>query len=104
MENSRIFDFDEDNGSNQNADIPKNLKVAATEQAQNESKYDSHSETEPHQKNIVATDENPDRVSHVNSDTTVNEIVKNKDTEEQELENLSKTFPKSKSSSFPSIS
>lgn len=104
MENSRVFDLDENNGNNQNADIPKNLKVAATEQAQTESKYDSHSETMPHQKNIVATDENPDRVSHDNGDTSMNKIVTNDSTEDKDLENLSKTFPKSESSSFPSIS
>ena len=52
--------------------MKKNQKTVATPpenetKGQTQSKYDSHSEEMPHQKEIVNDNANPDRVSHSNT-------------------------------------
>lgn len=49
--------------------------------AQHESKYDSHSEQMPHQKTVVNSNSNPDRISNDNRDTTIK-----KDDDENDLD------------------
>ncbi|WP_264520825.1 hypothetical protein [Flavobacterium sp. N1994] len=87
--------------------IPKpqgTLKATDLKENQIESKYDTHSEKKPHQKTTVSTDANPDRVSNDNRDTTSSKIDKDDaEVSGQDDENLSEPFPKSRSSSFPSL-
>ncbi len=42
--------------------------------AQTQSPYDSHSEEKPHQKGIVNTNSNPDRVSHDNTEDYIEKL------------------------------
>ena len=57
----------------------KKQNQAPEAKAQFESKYDSHSEEKPHQKTTVATTEEPDRVSHNNTDNYLEKLPREKE-------------------------
>jgi hypothetical protein len=57
----------------------KKQKPSSESKAQLESKYDSHSEEKPKQKTTVATDEEPDRVSHDNTDNYLEKLPREKE-------------------------
>lgn len=105
MENSRNSNPNKDSENNQNPANHSDIKEAHLKLNQIESKYDSHSEKKPHQKTIISTDAKPDRVSNDNRDNTQGKIPENvdEDSAQNDEENLSKPFPKSRSSSFPSL-
>ena len=59
--------------------MEKNQKSGSTHpkketKGQTQSKYDSHSEVMPQQKDIVDTNSNPDRVSHDNTEDYIEKI------------------------------
>jgi hypothetical protein len=107
MENENPIDAVQNNGDNQNTVDSAAVNKKELNQIQN--KYDSHSEEKPQQKTIIAEDSKADRVSHDTRDTTTDEAATDDDldddgSEDDDFENQTKPFPKSNSSSFPSIS
>jgi hypothetical protein len=108
MEDRKNADAAQDNGIIQNPASHSDALVTDSKQLQIENNYDSHSEEKPHQKTTVSKDAKPDRVSHDTRDTTSKKTVE-QDREDDEREtaatdNEAAPFPKSNSSSFPSIS
>lgn len=80
--------------------MEKNQKSSATDpnketKGQTQSKYDSHSEEMPHQKEIVSNNANPDRVSHSNTEEYLDKLPSDIDNESNTEDEGSNT-PKSK--------
>lgn len=66
--------------------MEKNQKSSTTDpkketKGQTQSKYDSHSEEMPHQKEIINDNANPDRVSHSNTDGYLDKLASDIDNE-----------------------
>jgi hypothetical protein len=111
METPKKIVVQKDIGILQNPASQADAKGTDSQETQNENSYDSHSEKKPHQKTSVSKDAKPDRVSHDTRDTTskkasvgIDLAPKEEAHEDPSEAAASNTFPKSNSSSFPSIS
>jgi hypothetical protein len=111
MEDQKNIVVQKDIGILQNPASHSDAMGTDSDETQHENNYDSHSEKKPHQKTSVSKDAKPDRVSHDTRDTTSKKAVVRTDLVRKEEEHddsseasESELFPKSDSSSFPSIS